>query len=157
MTSGLLDSTRIDCIKNGLTNEISYFTNTQSKNYFTISDEDVKKRIDCIKSIVNNLQLIQKKPTVADLFTEIDKHIYKKPWNRLQSFHKIIKIKEYIDTKFGNGTLQNAIILELNKHINDGKLNTKKSVDYDKDLEKIISIPILTIDLKNNKYSIKLT
>lgn len=136
----------IDCLKNG-------------EKTFGLTDSEITNRIELLENIMGN-KIFPKKPTLEDeknnMFASLEKHIFKKQWNKLLSFHKIIKLKEYIKEKHGEGPLQDEIVMKLSQHINDGKVNTKKFVTYDPNAEKILSLTCLfDVDLESGTYKIK--
>jgi hypothetical protein len=73
-----------------------------------------------------------------------DDYIYKKPWNKLNVIHKIIKMKEFVN----NLTIDDV---EMKKHlknqlvlmIKNKQLTKKNDVEYDHHIGRIISIPQL--------------
>ena len=52
--------------------------------------------------------------------------IYRKQWNKLSVFHKIVKLKEFIQQNYGEGDFQNELITKLSTYAQEGKINTKK-------------------------------
>ena len=141
-------------------NELEYLKNNDVFNLFENHQEhDKESRIQQLELIISGAahlgqSSIQHKRD--ELFKEIDKHIYRKLWNKLIAIHKIVKIKEYIKETYGEGPLQTTIIDQMSKCAEEGKINTKKSVIYDPNAEKILSIPVLTVDVQKNTYNIKL-
>ena len=73
-----------------------------------------------------------------------DDYIYRKPWNKLNVIHKIIKMKEFVN----NLTIDD---LEMKKHlknqlvlmIKNKQLTKKNDVEYDHVNGRIVSIPHL--------------
>lgn len=90
------------------------------------------------------------------LIDEMEKHIYKKQWNKLTPFHKIVKIKEYMNEHYKDLSMCADITEELVNYIDDGKINTKKFVVYNPNEEKILKLPCLVINSKKNSYHIKI-
>lgn len=97
-------------------------------------------------------------PVVLEVGTESetiysDDFVYKKPWNKLNSIHKVIKMKEFVN----NLTMDDA---EIKKHlknqlvlmVKEKKLTKKNDVEYDMVNGRIISIP--SLQYKNNNYNI---
>lgn len=127
-----------------------------------LKDQDNKDEYEERIVLLNKIKDTLVKPTVLkttkekreDMFKEIDKHIYKKPWNRLKPIHRLEKVKQFVNTEFDeeSETKRKKILADLTKHINNGKLNTKKSVVYDPKEEKILSMPALKV--KKDTYSI---
>lgn len=150
----------IDAIKNKnfsikLQNELDYLKTGEKT--FGLSDSEINDRIELLESILNNKVCIRKE-TLAEqkenMFKKFDEGAYKKPWNKLTTFHKTIKIKEYVKDNYGDGDMQNEIVIKLATHINDGKINTKKFVVYDPNAEKILSLSCLEVDINKNNYKI---
>jgi hypothetical protein len=124
---------------------------------FGLSEAEITDRLQLLEDIMNNKEC-KRKMTVTDerdnLFKEIDKYTYKKQWNKLTAFHKIVKIKEFTKDKYGEGLLQDEINTKLSTYINEGKINTKKYITYDPNAEKILSISCLEVDIINKTYKI---
>ncbi len=83
-----------------------------------------------------------------------DDYLYKKPWIKLSSIHKIIKMKEFISKLLiedidEKDKLKNDLVKLINAKI----LTKKDKVRYDSINGRVISIPILSF--KNGKYLIK--
>ncbi len=80
-----------------------------------------------------------------------DDYLFKRPWSKLSSIHKIIKIKEFISKLLVNTDeeeiLKNQATILVNKKI----LSKKDKVKYDSEKGVVIAIPILVH--KNGKYS----
>lgn len=154
-------STDIDTIKQQnftfkIQSEINCLKNNDKS--FGLSETEITERLQLLEDIMNNKEC-KRKMTVADeknnLFKEMDKYIYKKQWNKLIPFHKIVKIKEFVKDKYGEGPLQDEITTKLSTHINEGKeLNTKKYITYDPNAEKILSVSCLEVDMNNKTYKI---
>ena len=93
---------------------------------------------------------------VENTETEIkysDEYVYKKPWNKLNSVHKIIKIKEFIDNLNTNDIdMKKKLKAQLVTIIKNKELNKKTDVNYDMRNGNIIAIPI--IQYKDSKYII---
>jgi hypothetical protein len=82
-----------------------------------------------------------------------DDYLYQKPWTKLTAIHKIIKIKEYVNSLLINIESDKIILKEkLVELVKDKILTKKDSVLYDSTKGKIISIP--TLEYKDGKYII---
>jgi hypothetical protein len=82
-----------------------------------------------------------------------DDYLYQKPWTKLTAIHKIIKIKEYVNSLLINIESDKIILKEkLVELVKDKILTKKDSVLYDSTKGKIISIP--TLEYKDGKYLI---
>ena len=83
-----------------------------------------------------------------------DEYIYRKAWNKLNSIHKVIKIKEFITNLSSNDIeMKKTLKTKLVDMIKNKKLTKKTDVNYDMVNGNIISIPIL--QYVDNKYIIK--
>tara|TARA_E500000178_G_C16963485_1_gene727199 strand:- start:360 stop:830 length:471 start_codon:yes stop_codon:yes gene_type:complete len=80
-----------------------------------------------------------------------DDYLYKKPWIKLSSVHKIIKLKEFISKLLINDSNEKENLTSKIVSLVNSKLLTKKdSVKYDINRGQVIAIPILSF--KNGKY-----
>jgi hypothetical protein len=153
-------SNEIDTVKNQnfyskIKEEINCLTSGEKT--FGLTETEIASRIELLNNILNNKVGTRKLSVTEernDMFKEFNKHVYKKQWTKLLAFHKIVKLKEYIKEKYGEGELQDEIVTKLSAHINDGKINTKKFVTYDPNAEKILAMTCLDVDLANNIYKI---
>jgi|LakMenEpi03Aug12_release.lakeMendotaPanAssembly.Ray.scaffolds.fasta_scaffold461665_2 hypothetical protein len=157
-------SHQIDTIKIGnfnrkLQNELEYFKNSNQTNIFAnIHDENLEERTQIIEYLLNIP--IKKQDNVQqqkeNMFKEIDKYTFRKQWNKLLAFHKIVKIKEYIKENIKDESMQNEIIEKLTNYANEGRVNTRKYVTYDPNSEKILSMPCLIVDVDKKTYQLKI-
>lgn len=82
-----------------------------------------------------------------------DDFVYKKPWNKLNSVHKVIKIKEFINAmSIDDIEMKKHLRNQLIDMIKKKKLTKKNDVEYDQVNGRILSIPAL--QYKNNNYNI---
>lgn len=103
-----------------------------------------------------------KKMNIDEYITDLDVYVFNRPWNKLREFHKIMKIKEFIDDlNFGNATFKNIIKNKtyLRDEICSGlKLKkfgkNKSEIIYDPEKMVIKSIGCLYFDKKKNLYKI---
>jgi hypothetical protein len=80
-----------------------------------------------------------------------DEYIYKKPWNKLNSIHKIIKVKEFVNNLHSDDIeMKKNLKIILVNMIKERKITKKTDINYDMVNGNIISIPIL--QYVNNKY-----
>jgi hypothetical protein len=78
-------------------------------------------------------------------------YLYKKPWNKLNNIHKIIKIKEFIDKlSISDDDEVNQLKKQVHTLINNKILTKKDSVNYNAIIGSVAGIPILKH--KNGKY-----
>jgi hypothetical protein len=72
--------------------------------------------------------------------------VYKKQWNKLNSIHKIIKVKEFINKlDISDNEMKKHLINQFTLMIKNKKLTKKSDVEYDHIHGNIISIPSLKI------------
>ncbi len=141
-----------------LSNELDYFHDSKNINIFTnIQEQDMNTRIKILQLLLNvpvkKIDTLQQQKD--NMFKEIDKYTYKKQWNKLASFHKIVKIKEYIKETILDEQIQDEIILKLSKYAEENSINSKKYIIYDPNTEKILSMPCLVIDIDKKTYQLK--
>jgi len=141
-----------------LSSELDYFHNSKNINIFTnIQEQDMNERIKILQLLLNvpvkKIDTLQQQK--ENMFKEIDKYTYKKQWNKLAAFHKIVKIKEYIKETIMDDQMQDELILKLSKYANENSINSKKYIIYDPNTEKILSMPCLVIDIDKKTYQLK--
>jgi hypothetical protein len=94
--------------------------------------------------------------TIDDIMKMDDHNVKNLPWNKLDRYLKLTKMNEFIDEYKETQQLSDEITLQLREllkeKINKKLLHKSKDVVYDTELNKIISIPSLTI--QNGKYKI---
>ena len=115
--------------------------------------EKDKERINKLEIIIDSLIPKLKEQKKDIFFKQIDNLTYKKPWNRLQSFHRMVKIEEYLEKNYKNENFYEDLKKQFTELIQANKLTTKKFVSYDSTNETITSIPCLII--KDGKFEIK--
>lgn len=127
-------------------------------------DNDNVKRIETLEQIINfyknGLKMTEstykeKNKTLQEDLNEINKIVFKKSWNRLPEYHKIIKMEEYIEKLIIDKKLRDQVITELTTLIDNKKL-TGKYVDYDSNECVIKSILALKYDSEKKEYKIKI-
>lgn len=107
-----------------------------------------------------------KKMNLDEYSKDMDIIVFKKPWNKLKEFHKIMKIKEYVDsleykenkknrkTKISNN--REFLKEELCSGLKDKKFGKGKSeIVYDEENMLITSMSPIKYDRKSNLYKIK--
>ena len=104
-------------------------------------------------NIADNVETATENITETDNASVTDDFVYKKPWNKLNSVHKVIKIKEFINTmSIDDIEMKKHLRNQLIDMIKKKKLTKKNDVEYDHVNGRILSIPAL--QYKNNNYSI---
>ena len=141
------------CSKSNINSDFFEKKLSEFSQDLTITDSDVSESvnqppIDNTKfSETNNL-------SETSEVTYSDDYLYMKPWTKLTSTHKIIKIKEFVSKLLINNNQDKDILKKkLVKLVNNKHLTKKDMVKYDSEKGRIIAIPILTY--KNGKYMIK--
>jgi hypothetical protein len=131
--------------------DIEKYINYNKKHYYNNLIKNLKNDE---KVFVNNLiKNLDTKQTNINILTETEKteddYLYKKPWNRLNMVHKIIKIKEFVNSKNISLENKNSLIQKLTLMIKSKKLQKVSDVEYNQELMKIISINCLSQDNQN--------
>jgi len=127
---------------------IKYYKSIQS----TLSKNNIN--YTWLDDIINNI-INEKQETITKSETDSNESahedLYKKPWNKLNAIHKIIKIKEYINN-IKNITNDERVELrdKLCELVRTKVLSKKEKVNYDSDKGKIISL--INLEYKDGKY-----
>jgi hypothetical protein len=130
------------CEKNGLNKKYIL-----EEKLLKLSENSEIKNINTIPSNISNTE----SPTISTQYT--DDYLYLKPWVKLNTIHKIIKIKEYINMLLINDENEKNELKEKLINMIKTKIITKKdSILYDSTKGKIISIP--NLQFINGKYII---
>ena len=132
------------------------------KNILNASNKLKIKNINFIQDIIEKLEndensIEESETKVSDIQNDqivySEDYVYKKPWTKLASVHKIIKMKEFVNKLLiENFDEKKELIRKLKLLIKNRILTKKDKVNYDKIKGRIISIPDLVY--KNNKYYI---
>lgn len=150
----------------GITNELDnlakslklYRFKGELNFYQSQNDNKYSDKINQLIKIIDNLEDSQctediSRNKILNVFDEINKMTYMKPWKKLPDFHKNVKIKEYLDEKYkDNKNDRNTIEGLLTVAIENKELNKDEYVTYDISLCKITDIPVL----KKNENLFKL-
>ena len=118
------------------------------------------KDILCYLQHKNNEKDIKRKEVKSDFnerITKIEEYLYRRPWNRLDDFHKKNKIEEYINNYLFNAPEENInqIRSSLLEDLKNKKLNSAKTVTYDPASTTILKIADLEYDNENCIYTYK--
>jgi len=121
--------------------------------------------------IVYQLDTSGKKPKIMEVQTnEFENYetelVYQKPWQRLKDFHRLVKIKEFVDeleypddadeSKVASN--KKRILAKLDDAMKDKKFNNARKnsqIVYDPKQMKITAITCLEFDKKKKKYRIE--
>jgi len=120
-----------------------------SKIHKLLNDLIYKQNDDI--DIVDNITVSEKNDNIT--LSEKNDYLYLKPWTRLNIIHKIIKIKEFVNSlNINNLQETNDLKDRLINIIKDKTLSKKTKINYDTNKGVIISISCLAYT--NNKYCI---
>ena len=140
----------MDLIKNDMLN--LYYKNIDiqaKKNKINVTLPQIVEEPVNIADLVDNTTEI----TETEQTSITDDFVYKKPWNKLNSVHKAIKIKEFINAmSIDDIEMKKHLRNQLIDMIKKKKLTKKNDVEYDQVNGRILSIPAL--QYKNNNYNI---
>lgn len=154
--------------------DINYISNKFKFKYYNNILQYINKNnmnADWISSYINNLQVPIIDEILTDQTTEMkseimstsiktenhnqifsDDNLYKKPWTKLNSIHKILKIKEFVNNcKFNSEEERIKLIDNLVMLVKNKILTKKEKVKYDEVSGKLISLTDL--EYKNGTYS----
>jgi hypothetical protein len=139
---------------------LQYFLNKNETdlNWLNNYIEELSKKID---DDLNSETLTEKKKELIHqtYLSETENHkqifsddnLYKKPWVKLNSIHKILKIKEFVNNlKINSEKDRTELKEELIILVKTKILTKKEKVKYDEINGKIISLP--NLQYKNGKY-----
>jgi hypothetical protein len=140
-------------------NELTFLNDTNYGNITEDGENWMSERMAQLEKILEN---IEKEPMEKPnekysktIFDEVEKYIYKKPWKKLQPFHRMKKIEEYLNDEIKDEKDRKMLIEKFRKLVSEGKLNSDKLVEYDPTNEKIISLSVMTYDENEKSYKIE--
>lgn len=135
--------------------ETKYYDNLI--NYCKINNLNYKNLQEKKDSILSNLEseaLSNSSEKETDKLDYNEDYLYKKEWNKLQTVHKIVKLKEFISKLLiYDDNDKEKLTSEIIKLVHDKTLTKKDKVKYDSNLGIVIAISILSH--KNGKYYLK--
>lgn len=151
----------LDNIQNDL--QINYLNNILlSCDKLNINNSKIKKLLnnlihnqnndlDIDIDIIDNITVSEKNDNIT--LSEKNDYLYLKPWTRLNIIHKIIKIKEFVNSLDINNLQEiNDLKDSIINIVKDKVLSKKTKINYDANKGVIISISCLACT--NNKYHI---
>lgn len=139
--------------------EVNYYQNLidyckQNNLTYKSFNDSLNEVEKIISSESETIKASDKEGTESNNSKEVlfsDDYLFKRPWSKLSSIHKIIKLKEFISKLLVDNEdeeiLKNQATILVNKKI----LSKKDKVKYDSERGLVIAIPILVH--KNGKYS----
>ena len=152
-TNKKVNELRKSLYKQRFLNELEYISSIGGLDNVDDNNSIYACRIKQIKYIISNIVEIEKN-SITKMIDQIEKHMYKKPWTRLNNIHKTNKVQEYLDDLIDNDEERLEVLIKLVEMVNNNELNTKKKVGYDIDNEKILSIAVLKFNKKTKKYTV---
>jgi hypothetical protein len=166
-------SFRIRAVTDKINEEIAFYENCDYFNVYPIKDYLVylKSRIGTDKAEMTTMTHYDnsgnkreiKKLNMDEYTKDLDVFVFKKPWNKLREFHKIMKIKEYVDNLAYNIKTKQKNILKNKEYlkeeicmgIKNKKFGKNKSeIIYDQEKMTIMSISSLDYNKKTGLYVI---
>ena len=123
---------------------IKYYTNlinTCHKNNIESSFLEIKKNSLLLQNTNINILSDTEKSETVEKSENID-YLYTKSWNKLNQIHKVIKIKEFINSLEIKENDKEELRENLIDMLKDKK--NKNKINYDDVKCKIINIPLLT-------------
>lgn len=135
--------------------ELFYYKNLLKADIDSETKESIKKKIKkLIESInITNDSIVEEKNSELETkLSETEEGYFYKPWNKMTTVHKIIKMKEFVNNMDVNNEMKNKLITYLKIALKDKKITKNDQVIYNVNQAKIISIPKLKLD--NNGFSI---
>ena len=114
-----------------------------------VEDNDRKEILNSIIKKYNDLVNQKKNGTQLKQYLDtISKNVYKKKWHALTTFHKSIKLKEYVTSLTSDKKLSEEIYSKLIIALKEKQIHTSKTVTYDVKNEKILNIKGFKFDKK---------
>jgi len=122
-----------------------WLNNHLKKLYDQLPQEKLSETLNEKKEITSSSETENHKQIFAD------EDLYKKSWQKLNSIHKILKVKEFINNlKMDSEKDKIKLKDELVELIKNKVLTKKENVNYDESNGKIISLP--NLQYKDGKY-----
>lgn len=135
--------------------ELFYYKNIIKSDIDTETKTTINNMIKNLTESINNTNdsiVEEKNSELETKLSETDEGYFYKPWNKMTTVHKIIKIKEFVNNMDINTGMKNKLITYLKSALKDKKITKNEQVIYNVNQAKIISIPKLK--LNNNEFSI---
>lgn len=129
---------------------MNYHRNQIMQNcYQRVKNNEKKGRNKVVDSVEEENVNILSDTNIFNIVVDKSKLV---DWKKLEKEVQIIKVKEYLTKK--EITLEEDVEEELFGLINSGKIKSKKYIEYDSILERILVMPIISFDDKLNKYKV---
>jgi len=110
-------------------------------------DENTKAKYELIMRVHTDLTQTQK--NLSTLLEDAYNNVYTKKWNKLPNYHKVQKIKEYLNEKYKSEpeSKKKEIEQKLISLVQEGKLNSCRLVDYDTINKKINKVTLTKTEI----------
>lgn len=161
---------QINKVTQHINSEINFFKNYQYADCLLIKDyyDYLLTRINGKQANPKTAKFVQyntgcEKMVLDEYCKDLDIMTFKRPWARLKEFHKIMKIKEYVNNLSYKKNTKQKIIEKNRKYlvdeICDGLKNkkfgkNKSDIIYNPDKMCIESISCISLNKKKDKYEI---
>ena len=129
---------------------MNYHRNQIMQNcYQRVKNNEKKGRNNVVDSVEEENVNILSDTNIFNIVVDKSKLI---DWKKLEKEVQINKVKEYLTKK--EITLDEDVEEDLFSLINSGKIKSKKYIEYDSILERILVMPIISFDEKLDKYKV---
>ena len=162
---------RVEVITENINKEIDFYKNCEYKDYPIVAEyiTYLENRLFgnqkvTARSKYNNMTSRYEKMDINEYAKDLYVMTYKKPWRKLKDFHKIMKVKDYVNTLEYPDSIsaddiysnREKIIQEITEGINNKKfIKNKNGIIYDEANMKIESIGCLYFNKKKKIYYIE--
>jgi hypothetical protein len=164
---------RIQFVKKKIDEEIQFYENHEYHNFYEIKDymQYLLQRITEKKpsNTVTQYDKLGNKREFQKLNPEeyhkdMDKYVFTRPWKKLKEFHKIMKIKEYVNKLEYHENITSAVVYKNREYLineiveglkNKKFVKNKHEIIYDMDKMEILSISCLQFNKKKKLYEIE--
>lgn len=134
---------------------LSYYINLKKYNTDSNVEKIIDEKIDSLKNLLKETSDSineEKNSELESKLSETEESYFYKPWNKMSTVHKIIKLKEYVSNLELENNIKIKLINYLKNALKNKKITKNDQVIYNISKAKIISIPKL--ELSDNKFSI---
>lgn len=156
-----LNEIRIKLFKTRFTEELEHLM-PQDLDQEQVLDDETTHRISELEEVIKLIEdgiktkKLNEKKSLYDELDEINRQTYTRPWSRLPSYHKEIKLIEYVKESVVNEDTQKKLIDELISLVDERKITSSKHVIYDQTDCKIISLKCLNYNEEDDTYTLRL-
>ena len=141
----IIDKIVISLMKIRFISEREELEKTNNNNTRTPQLDNIIDKLKTSESIIDG-------NTNKSQFNEIEKLVYSKKWVNLQYFHKITKIKEYLDKIVTDNNERTKLVSAIGDMINTKKIKYNKHLVYDSSKQQIVSMAMLKQNEKKQYY-----